>query len=74
MAAGPPVLILDEPTAGQDAEGKRRIAAAVAWQRTRGCAMVITHDVGFARQTCDHVVTLRNGRATSRVLSSAGLR
>ena len=74
MAAGTPVLILDEPTAGQDAEGRRRIAAAVEWQRTRGCAMVITHDVGFARQACDHVVTLRNGRATSRVLSSAGLR
>jgi energy-coupling factor transporter ATP-binding protein EcfA2 len=74
MASEPPVLILDEPTAGQDAEGKRRIAAAVSRQRTRGCAMVITHDVDFARETCDHAVTLSNGRATSRVLSSAGLR
>jgi energy-coupling factor transporter ATP-binding protein EcfA2 len=74
MASGPPVLILDEPTAGQDAEGKRRIAAAVSRQRTRGCAVVITHDLDFARETCDHAVTLSNGRATSRVLSSAGLR
>jgi energy-coupling factor transport system ATP-binding protein len=74
MASEPAVLILDEPTAGQDAEGKRRIASAISRQRTRGCAMVITHDVDFARQACDHAVTLRNGRATSRVLSSAGLR
>jgi energy-coupling factor transporter ATP-binding protein EcfA2 len=73
MAAGPPVLILDEPTAGQDEEGKRRIAAAITRQRERGCAMVITHDLDFARRVCDRAVTLRNGRAASRVLSSAGM-
>ena len=74
MASEPPVLILDEPTAGQDADGKRRIAAAIARQRVRGCAMVITHDLAFARHTCDRAVTLSNGRAAWRVLSSAGLR
>ncbi len=72
MASSPPVLILDEPTAGQDEEGKRRIAAAIARQRTRGCAMVITHDLPFARRVCDHAVLLRNGRAASRVIRSAG--
>ena len=74
MASGPSVLILDEPTAGQDEAGKRRIAAAIARQRTRGCAMVITHDLDFARRVCDRAVTLSNGRAASRVLSSAGNR
>jgi energy-coupling factor transporter ATP-binding protein EcfA2 len=74
MASEPRVLILDEPTAGQDSEGKRRIAAAISRQRTRGCAMVITHDLDFARQACDHAVALSNGRATSRVLSSAAFR
>ena len=74
MASEPAVLILDEPTAGQDATGKRRIAAAISRQRTRGCAMVISHDLAFARQVCDRAVTLSNGRTTSRVLSSAGLR
>jgi energy-coupling factor transport system ATP-binding protein len=73
MASRPPVLILDEPTAGQDEEGKRRIAAAVSRQRERGCAMVITHDLAFARRVCDHAVMLRNGRAASRVLHSAGI-
>lgn len=73
MAAGPPVVILDEPTAGQDEEGKRRIAAAILHQRTRGCALVITHDLAFARRVCDHAVVLSNGRAASRVLHSAGI-
>lgn len=72
MASHPPVLILDEPTAGQDEDGKRRIAAAIARQRTRGCAMVITHDLAFARRVCDRAVLLRNGRAGSRVIRSAG--
>lgn len=74
MASGPPVLILDEPTAGQDEEGKRRIAAAVARQRRRGCAMVITHDLPFARRVCDQAVLLSNGRTASRVICSAGNR
>ena len=74
MAAGPPVLILDEPTAGQDEEGKRRIAAAIAQQRGQGCALVITHDLPFARRSCDHSVLLRNGRTGSRVLRNAGNR
>jgi energy-coupling factor transporter ATP-binding protein EcfA2 len=72
MAVAPPLLILDEPTAGQDDEGKRRIAAALSQQRKRGSAMVITHDLDFARRVCDSAVELRNGRAASRVIRSAG--
>jgi ABC-type glutathione transport system ATPase component len=74
MASTPPVLILDEPTAGQDEAGKTRIAAAIARQRELGCAMVITHDLAFARRACDHAVVLRNGRGASRVIRSAGNR
>jgi energy-coupling factor transport system ATP-binding protein len=70
MAGRPPLLMLDEPTAGQDREGKERIAAAIRHQRERGCALVITHDLAFARRQCDTAVLLRNGRATSRVLST----
>ena len=74
MASEPPVLILDEPTAGQDAEGKRRIAMAIERHRERGCAMVITHDLSFAERACDAATTVSNGRTASRVLSSAGNR
>ena len=74
MASEPAVLILDEPTAGQDAEGKRCIAMAIDRQRERGCAMVITHDLPFAHRACDAAATVSNGRTASRVLSSAGNR
>jgi energy-coupling factor transport system ATP-binding protein len=74
MASEPAVLILDEPTAGQDAGGKRRIAMAIEQQRARGCAMVITHDLRFAQWACDVAATLSNGRTASRVLSNAGNR
>lgn len=74
MASEPPVLILDEPTAGQDAEGKRRIAMAIERHRERGCAMVITHDLAFAQRACDAAATVSNGRTASRVLSNAGNR
>jgi energy-coupling factor transport system ATP-binding protein len=74
MASQAGLLILDEPTAGQDAQGKQRIAAAIARQLTRGCVMVITHDLDFARRICDRAFVVSNGRATSRVLPSAGVR
>lgn len=72
MASGPPVLLLDEPTAGQDEAGKQRIAAAISRQREEGCALVITHDLPFARRVCDQAVLLSNGRGASRVIRSAG--
>ena len=74
MASRPPVLLLDEPTAGQDEAGKARIAAAISRQRAEGCALVITHDLPFARRVCDHAVLLSNGRGASRVIRSAGTR
>lgn len=62
LAARPPLLILDEPTAGQDAEGRGWIARALALQRERGAAAVITHDLPFARRVCDDALELVDGR------------
>ncbi|MFN2397067.1 MAG: ABC transporter ATP-binding protein [Gemmatimonadaceae bacterium] len=52
MAAQPRLLILDEPTAGQDAEGRDHIARAMELQRRRGGVALITHDSRFASRTC----------------------
>jgi energy-coupling factor transport system ATP-binding protein len=65
LAAAPRLLILDEPTAGQDAEGKRLIARALDRQRERGAAVVITHDLAFANRFCDGAVTIHNGRGST---------
>lgn len=65
MAAKPRLLILDEPTAGQDAEGRSYIARALERQRERGAAAVITHDLAFARGVCDGAVTIDAGQVSS---------
>ena len=64
LASRPEFLILDEPTAGQDAQGRAFIGAALASQRTRGAAAVITHDLGFAQDACDHNVTITDGHVS----------
>ena len=64
LASRPQFLMLDEPTAGQDAEGRAYIGAALELQRSRGAAAVITHDLGFAQDTCDHNVTITGGHVS----------
>lgn len=52
------VLLLDEPTAGLDIEGRDTFARAVAAERARGCAVVMsTHDIDDA-ETADLVLLL----------------
>ncbi|HEX6534649.1 MAG TPA: ATP-binding cassette domain-containing protein [Gemmatimonadaceae bacterium] len=58
LASGPRLLILDEPTAGQDAAGKAWIGRALDAQRERGASAVITHDRSFARRYCDMAETI----------------
>ncbi len=53
LAAGPPLLILDEPTAGQDARAREILGRVLDSQRQRGAAAIITHDAAFARRQCD---------------------
>jgi energy-coupling factor transport system ATP-binding protein len=58
-----PVLVLDEPTTGQDMRGvaivKRVIDAAHAAGRS---VIAISHDMGFVAETFDRVVVLRAGK------------
>ena len=63
LAMSTPVLILDEPTTGQDLRGvatvTRVIEAASAQGRT---VIAISHDMRFVAEAFDRVVVLRQGR------------
>lgn len=63
LAMRTPVLVLDEPTTGQDARGvelvREVIAAAAAEGRT---IIAISHDMRFVAETFDRVIVMREGR------------
>lgn len=58
----PDLLLLDEPTAGLDVEGRSVIHAEIAALQKEGKGIVIaTHDLSEVRQLCSRIVMLRNG-------------
>ena len=58
-----PVVILDEPTTGQDARGLERVRSIVRRLVGAGRTVVVTsHDMRFVAETMERVVVLRDGR------------
>jgi len=63
VAHGPGVLVLDEPTVGQDRQTWAAVAGIVAAARTAGVAVVAcTHDRAFVDALADTEVRLADGR------------
>jgi energy-coupling factor transport system ATP-binding protein len=57
------VVILDEPTTGQDAANVARIAHVVAELRKRGKTVItVTHDIDFCAENFERVIALANGQ------------
>lgn len=55
------VMIFDEPTAGQDLAGTRRLSAILKTLHESGKTVItITHDMEFVVQNFDHVVVMAN--------------
>jgi energy-coupling factor transport system ATP-binding protein len=74
-----PIVILDEPTAGQDLHGVAVLERCVSALRAAGrTLLVISHDLDLASQWCDRVLVLEAGQLvadgpTDEVLSEAWL-
>jgi ABC-2 type transport system ATP-binding protein len=63
LVGRPEVLVLDEPTAGMDPEGRAATRAIVADLRAAGVAILLTsHDLGDVERLADRVCILREGR------------
>jgi energy-coupling factor transport system ATP-binding protein len=63
LAMGTPVVVLDEPTTGQDARGVERIRLIVERLAGAGRTVVaISHDMRFVAESFERVVVMRDGR------------
>ncbi|HET9497999.1 MAG TPA: ABC transporter ATP-binding protein [Candidatus Limnocylindria bacterium] len=63
LAMRTPILVLDEPTTGQDRAGVARIRDVVAAVANEGRTVItISHDLRFVAETFGRVVVLRAGR------------
>jgi len=64
LASQPAVLVLDEPTFGQDRRTALELLDLLAGLRDRGAAICIaSHDVGFVAALADRTIDLRHGPA-----------
>ena len=58
-----PIVILDEPTAGQDAESLGRCAELIREMRKEKTVLIITHDLELIADACDYCIRLSDGHA-----------
>lgn len=58
-----PILVLDEPTSGQDSQGMARLGTLVSDIATEGkTTIVITHDMDFVADYLERVVVMQHGQ------------
>jgi energy-coupling factor transport system ATP-binding protein len=62
LAMRTPIVVLDEPTTGQDARGFERVASIVANLSAAGRTVIaISHDMRFVAENFERVVVMRAG-------------
>ena len=63
IAHEPRILLLDEPFIGQDQEGRRFISNIITETAdANGAVLVVTHDSNFAKNHCNRVIFIENGK------------
>ena len=67
LAMHPKLMLFDEPTSALDPELVGEVLAVIRRLAQDGMTMIIvTHEVGFAREVCDEAVFMFEGRITER--------
>lgn len=62
LAMDTPILVLDEPTMGQDALGLQLIGALLAQLKASGrTVIIISHDIDFCAEHCERLLVLGGG-------------
>jgi energy-coupling factor transport system ATP-binding protein len=64
VASNPKVLILDEPTVGQDYKGLEEMVKVLnqIHQETNNTMIVVTHDIRCAKALCDKSIWIKEGK------------
>ena len=63
LAMDTPVLVLDEPTTGQDARGVDRVRSVIARATGEGRTVIaISHDMRFVAEAFERVIVMRAGQ------------
>ncbi len=71
LATEPDLLVLDEPTRGVDPERKAELAALLRSEAPRRGTLVVTHDLPWAAEVADRVVSLQAASGCPCVTSSS---
>jgi ABC-2 type transport system ATP-binding protein len=75
MVHSPPVLVLDEPTAGVDVELRRQLWAHVRGLNARGTTILLTtHYLEEAEELCDRIAIIDRGEVVACDTTAALLR
>ena len=63
LAGNPRIVILDEPTAGVDVQGRAELHKAIRELKEEGITLILaTHDMAEAEALCDRIAILIGGR------------
>ncbi len=74
LALGPGILILDEPTAGQDGRSRMELARLILELQKEGTSiLIVTHDRAFALAVADRCLEMEEGRIREAVEIQGGL-
>lgn len=71
LAMDPHVMLFDEPTSALDPEMVTEVLDAIRKLAKDGMTMVVvTHEMGFAKEICDEIVFMADGKIVERAVPS----